>query len=1104
MGNSKWGFIFTENNELFVVFGDNGEDPVAVCGLSISSFEEEVNQIGMVKFQQTDGSYLELSLRKINHNFCDEVVRTCLSSYAQTDLRRVYGMLLIFFLFYCFIITNPLTYPTTFKDYLSELSNLAFPPIVMSAEEESATSEPPRKRRRILDDSSDDDDDDDDDDDEETNETQVRPAPTLAAVPSSTVLDALATSLATSPRCASAPPPALVPEPVSNRRRATIAASFDIGTPDVRRRRRARRTTSAVASDDVVDSLQLVSSKLKPREQPSTCQALFASAKCLGKCRLPSSVLSSPIGKELLRDICPGHVMDMKTSILSEPGGLDMRPPLIVSLFPCEGRTDEVEICMNSLRKMSTFGKLLSAVHTQEIVDVSEIHSLFRQISNSLPSLSLSISLFFFLSLKAINCGLLRASTIAGNHTRVALEELVKEKLITDQPVVECSVFIDLDIDLELIPLASADNKTGDIRRKLSLAEKMRVVNRIVTNPTSFTDGEVIEFSTSALTDSSFFLCCSIILSSTLSCENRLQLNNNNAATLRAAWVPEQIKELFFECLDVPATKGDKMALTLASIRLIGWEELISCPEAVLDVDQALKKLKIHRDGRKFNTALKRAKIKSRLHRIIKDYWSRVKNGLPSPYNDDFDVYLHRLFKMYPGLKTKFDTQLEKKPPKSKPFQDNEFNSMVKSLDDHIKKYPNPVDYPEFDPFDLAMEIAPTPRRNKQRRQQQREEAEKQQRSTIVQEQLQLLQPSLPLDGSASSDDHHLDDASASIASPTLCSGPPPAHVTDLSHVVALSTGHVSPTPSVVQYDDDDDDDDESFEDDNETQRAPVCHLKCSDGTVTKHQFMISDCLEALEMIKEKTIDVGLIILDPPFGITNAKWDKAWSKDYLKSVMRLLCLYKNSVLVFFCSYQQLAESITIASSSGWSKSVQMTWIKPNHRCGKPGVVAYAANPILILSQSKLTWVPRDSRTNYCNSNVIFSNIADLDTRKRINETEKPVDLIRALIYNHCRVGSVVLDLCSGSGSSSIAAGSFGNSSIAIDNRRQQVENAVIRLTTISRVGFDVCDPTDLFNLNPINNHHRNLKRSPAFNPIVSTDTDPDPSPVSGDGGSDQE
>ncbi|HEY1171024.1 MAG TPA: site-specific DNA-methyltransferase [Verrucomicrobiae bacterium] len=63
----------------------------------------------------------------------------------------------------------------------------------------------------------------------------------------------------------------------------------------------------------------------------------------------------------------------------------------------------------------------------------------------------------------------------------------------------------------------------------------------------------------------------------------------------------------------------------------------------------------------------------------------------------------------------------------------------------------------------------------------------------------------------------------------------------------------------------------------------------------------------------------------------------------------------------------------------------------------------------------------------------------------INETEKPVGLVRPLIEYSCPVGGLMIDCFSGSGSHLVAARQLGIRSIGIEKRESQCEKAVKRL-----------------------------------------------------------
>ena len=74
-------------------------------------------------------------------------------------------------------------------------------------------------------------------------------------------------------------------------------------------------------------------------------------------------------------------------------------------------------------------------------------------------------------------------------------------------------------------------------------------------------------------------------------------------------------------------------------------------------------------------------------------------------------------------------------------------------------------------------------------------------------------------------------------------------------------------------------------------------------------------------------------------------------------------------------------------------------------------------------------------------------------RGTINETEKPVDLIRPLIEYACPPGGLVLDPFMGSGAVLEAALSLGRRAVGIELRLDQCRRAAARLKARWGAGF---------------------------------------------------
>ncbi len=73
--------------------------------------------------------------------------------------------------------------------------------------------------------------------------------------------------------------------------------------------------------------------------------------------------------------------------------------------------------------------------------------------------------------------------------------------------------------------------------------------------------------------------------------------------------------------------------------------------------------------------------------------------------------------------------------------------------------------------------------------------------------------------------------------------------------------------------------------------------------------------------------------------------------------------------------------------------------------------------------------------------------------RAINETEKPVGLVRPLVKYSCRPGGLVIDCFAGSGSTLLAARQLGLRSIGIELRESQCEETVKRLQNERELEF---------------------------------------------------
>ena len=195
-----------------------------------------------------------------------------------------------------------------------------------------------------------------------------------------------------------------------------------------------------------------------------------------------------------------------------------------------------------------------------------------------------------------------------------------------------------------------------------------------------------------------------------------------------------------------------------------------------------------------------------------------------------------------------------------------------------------------------------------------------------------------------------------------------------------------------------------------------------------------------------------MVFIDPPFGILGEDWDEKWSDKYWKALLRTTATnWTRTPLVLFLSYEMWSALSVIFASCGYKYQWANTWFKSNYvflpTKGSPG---YCCNLIVIFSVKPLVWNSHqaDEWPATANGNllVVPGEPKELVDGVAINSTQKPIALIRALMWRQCPKGRSVVDLCSGSGSVACAAASLGSPSFSVDIRRNQIDGAKSRLS----------------------------------------------------------
>lgn len=206
------------------------------------------------------------------------------------------------------------------------------------------------------------------------------------------------------------------------------------------------------------------------------------------------------------------------------------------------------------------------------------------------------------------------------------------------------------------------------------------------------------------------------------------------------------------------------------------------------------------------------------------------------------------------------------------------------------------------------------------------------------------------------------------------------------------------------------------------------------------------DCLDKLLTIEPGSIN--MVLCDPPYGTTAAKWDVVLPFNDLWPLLFRVC--REDAAIVLHSTQPFTTSL-IASARNvfryawvWDKGVGVNFL---HAKRQPLKVT---EDICVFYRKQPTYnpqmTPREKPIKKSNNNVgetsgytvdpnkyvgrVYdqaypSNLLRFSSRSKgsrgLHPTQKPVELLKYLIRTYTNVGESVLDFCMGSGSTGVAA-----------------------------------------------------------------------------------
>lgn len=236
------------------------------------------------------------------------------------------------------------------------------------------------------------------------------------------------------------------------------------------------------------------------------------------------------------------------------------------------------------------------------------------------------------------------------------------------------------------------------------------------------------------------------------------------------------------------------------------------------------------------------------------------------------------------------------------------------------------------------------------------------------------------------------------------------------------------------------------------------------------------DCLEVMRGIADKSVD--MILCDLPYGTTRNKWDSIIPLDALWEQYERVIKDNGAVVltaqtpfdkVLGCSNLKMLKYEWI-----WDKRVGTGFLNakkmplkshenilifyknlPTYNPQMTDAKQKNIRPLTVGQQtSKNYGYLRKLKTSddyvptkrYPISLISYSkNAAELNSRKRLHPTQKPVALFEYLIRTYTNEGETVLDNCIGSGTTAVAAINTGRNFIGIEREPEYVKIANKRI-----------------------------------------------------------
>lgn len=238
------------------------------------------------------------------------------------------------------------------------------------------------------------------------------------------------------------------------------------------------------------------------------------------------------------------------------------------------------------------------------------------------------------------------------------------------------------------------------------------------------------------------------------------------------------------------------------------------------------------------------------------------------------------------------------------------------------------------------------------------------------------------------------------------------------------------------------------------------------------------DCLELMKQIPDKSID--MVLCDLPYGTTACSWDIIIHFGELWKQYERIIKHKGAIVL---TASQPFTSLLVTSNIRLFK-YELIWVKTKFNSGfahaKNKPLKKHENVLLFskgvtnhtqLTNKRMSYYPqgliktsKKRRRNTTYTNVSFGKRPsfrdttqeytnypqsilsfDLEIKKPLHPTQKPIELFKYLIKTYTQEGQLVLDNCIGSGTTAVACQQTGRCFIGIEKEQKYVDIANKRL-----------------------------------------------------------